>query len=198
MQVQTLANLRCVKFVLKLISPNIPNLNIKEASTSHEFKFILGTHLLLQHGTSEFLSLPLMADVVIFFFSTQFHKLKRYINFIRLIQLLLQKPLRFLNSSGRRFRQKNIHCKDCSSKLYFSKGIQNNRRRSNFHCYGYHKCYLRKPKGQKYNYPIQSNAYLGRSTFEHYLESKGLFQIKVYQISNIIGSKSLQKQNRIK
>ena len=52
MQVQTLANLRCVKFDLKLISPNIPNLNIKEASTSHEFKFVLGTYLHLQHGTS--------------------------------------------------------------------------------------------------------------------------------------------------
>ena len=139
-----------------------------------------------------------MADVFTFFFSTQFHRLKRYTNFIRLILLLLHKPMRFLNSNGRRFRQKNIHYKDCSSKLYFSKGIQNNRPRSNFHCYGYHKCYLRKPKGSKYNYPILSNAYLGRTIFEYYLESKGHFQIKVYRISNIIGSKSLQKQNRIK
>ena len=54
------------------------NLNI----TSHEFKFVLGTHLLLQQGTSKN-----KADVVIFFFSTHFQKLKRFAHFIRLILL---------------------------------------------------------------------------------------------------------------
>ena len=48
-----------------------------------------------------------------------------------------------------------------------------------------------KPKTQKYNYPIQSNAYLSRRIFEYYLMD--LFQITVSQVSNITGSKSRQK-----
>ena len=107
--------------------------------------------------------------------------------------------MRLLNSNDSRFRQKNIHCKGRTSKLNFSKEIQNNPPGSNFHCYGYHKCYLRKPKKLEIQlYPIQSNAYLGRNIFEYYLESMDLFQITVYQISNITGSKGVQKQNRIK
>ena len=109
------------------------NLNI----TSHEFKFVLGTHLLLQQGTSKN-----KADVVIFFFSTHFQKLKRFAHFIRLILLHTCKN----KFQWQPFSAKRIYCKGRSSKLYFSKGIQNNPPRSNFHCYSYHKCYLRKPK----------------------------------------------------
>ena len=57
---------------------------------------------------------------------------------------------------------------------------------------------LKKTEKLEINYRIQSNAYLGRSIFEYYLKSMDLFQITVYQISNITGSKSLQKQNGIK
>ena len=141
MQLQTLANLRCVKFVLKLISPNIPNLNLSLSLS------LFQEHICFYSMALQGISESSFNGWCRHLFSTQFRKLKRYINFIRLILLLLHKPMRFLNSSGRRFRQKNIHCKDCSSKLYFSKGIQNNQPRSNFYCYGYHKCYLRKPKG---------------------------------------------------
>ena len=139
------------------------------------------------------MSLPFMADVIIFFFSIQFQKWKRFAHFIQLILPLTCKK----NSNGSRFRQK-VHCKDRSSRLYFSKGMQNNPPHSNFHCFSCHKCYLRKRKSWEYNYPIQSNAYLGRSIFEYYLKSMDLFQMTVYQISNIIGSKSPQKRNIIK
>ena len=138
--------------------------------------------------------LPFMADVIIFIFSTQFQKQKCFAHVVRLIFLLTCKK----KFQWQLLQAKKIHCRDRSSKLYFSKGMKNNPPRSNFHCCGYHKCYLRKPKSQKHNYPIQSNAYLGRSIFEYYLKSMDLFQITVYQISNVTGSKILQKQNRIK
>ena len=45
---------------------------------------------------------------------------------------------------------------------------------------------------------MQSNVYLCWSIFEYRLESVDLFQIQFYQISNVYGSTSPQKQNKIK
>ena len=57
---------------------------------------------------------------------------------------------------------------------------------------------LKKTEKLEINYWIQSKPYLDRSIFKYYLKSMDLFQITVYQITNITGSKTLQKQNRIK
>ena len=151
MQVQTLSNLRSAEFVLKLISQIFQNLNI----TSHEIKFVLGTHLLLQQRT--------LKNLWVFLWwlmssSSFFPLTSRNENVLHILFDLFCFSLAKRNSNDSCFKQKKIHCKDRGSKLYFSKGIKNNPARSNFHCYGYHNCYLKNPKS--YNYPIQSNAYL--------------------------------------
>ena len=94
----------------------------------------------------EFLSLPFMINVMIFFFSTQFHMYifsSRYVHFIRLVLLFTcKKRMRFLNSNGSR-------CKNRSSNFFFSTGIQNKPVCSNVHFYGYHKCYFEKTENLK-------------------------------------------------
>ena len=124
MPVQTLSNLWSAGFGLKLNSPNIPKLEYLRsieitrvqvcfrntfASTAGRFKEFMSTfhgwccHLLFFHSVPEVKT-----------FCTCF-----LINFAS----YLQKSMCLLNSNGSCFRQKKIHCKDCSSKLYFSRGI---------------------------------------------------------------------------
>ena len=85
------------------------NFNIKEASRLHEYKFLLGKHLFLHQGTSRKFCLPFMADVMIFFFSINFLKLKHYAH-IYSINLASCK-IRLLDSSGNYFRQKKSSAK---------------------------------------------------------------------------------------
>ena len=80
------------------------NLNI----TLHEFKLVSGTHLLL------FFNSVLETKTFCTFYSINFAS-------------HLQKEISMAAVSG-----KKINCKDRNSKLYFSKGIQNNLPRSNF------------------------------------------------------------------
>ena len=100
------------------------NLNVKEALTSHEFKFLLGKHLFLHQGTSRYLCLPFMTDTMIIFFSIHFLKLNHNAH-ICAINLASCKNLSdywipMATISG---KIKYICWKDLSSKLFFSKGL---------------------------------------------------------------------------
>ena len=132
-----------LNFSWNLLFQIFQNLNIKEAPTSHEFKFVLGTYLVLQQGTSKNLWVFLSWLMLSFFFSTQFQKWKLFVNFIRLILLLTCKNLwsywipmtavsgkkinQSINKETNKQTNKQKHYKDRRFKLYFSKGIQNNR-----------------------------------------------------------------------
>ena len=129
----------------------------------HDFKFVLGNHLLLKQGTlRNFWVFPSWLKPS----SSFFHSVPQIKTLCTLYLInfyfYLQKPVRLLNSNDSCVRKK-YHCKDRSSKLFLSKGTQNNLPRSNFHCCGYHRCYLRKPKKLKNNYLMQSNAHLVRA-----------------------------------
>ena len=132
MPVQTLSNLWSAGFGLKLNSPNVRKLEyLRSIEITRVQVCFRNTFASTTEHFKEFMSLPFMADVVIFYFSIQFQKWKRFAHFIWLILLLTCKNLcgywiLMVAISGK----KKIHCKDCSSKLYFSKGIQSNLPRS--------------------------------------------------------------------
>ena len=127
MQIQTLSNLQSVEFVQKFISPNTPKL---EHYIARVWVCFRNTFASTAGHFKECMSLPFMADIATFFFSAQFQKWKHFAHFVRLILLLTCKKI----FQWQTFQAKKIHSKDRNSKLYFSKGIQNNLSRSNFHC----------------------------------------------------------------
>ena len=132
MQVQMLSNLWSAGFGLTLNSPNVRKLEyLRSIEITRVQVCFRNTFASTAEHFKKFMSLPFMADVVIFYFSIQFQKWKRFVHFIWLILLLTCKNLcgywiLMVAISGK----KKIHCKDCSSKLYFSKGIQSNLPRS--------------------------------------------------------------------
>ena len=97
---------RVLNLSYNIILQIFQNLNVKEASILHEFKFFLGKHLFLHQGTSRNFCLPFMADVMIFFFSIHFLKLKHYAHIYSIT--LASCKIRLLNSSGNYFRQKKF------------------------------------------------------------------------------------------
>ena len=173
----------------KLFLQIFQNLNI----TTHEFKFVLRTYSTAGYF-EELMRLHFMADVIIFIFSTQFEKRKRFAHFVRLIFLLTcKKKFQWQLLQAKKFIAKTVALNYISRKVcrithhtqIFTVTATTNATWEN-----------RKVRNIITWY--RAIAYLGRSIFEYYLKSMDLFQITVYQISNITGSKSLQKQNRIK
>ena len=94
MSVQTLSNLWSAGFGLKLNSPNIPKLEyLRSIEITRVQVCFRNTFASTAGYLKEFMSLPFMADVAIFYFSIQFQKWKRFAHFIWLILLLTCKNL---------------------------------------------------------------------------------------------------------
>ena len=158
MPVQTLSNLWSAGFGLKLNSPNIPKLEyLKSIKITRVQVCFKNTFASTAGHFKEFMSLPFIP--FIFYFFIQFQKWKRLAHFIWLILLLTCKNLcgywiLMVAVSGKKKSIVKTVALNCISPEVY---------RVTHHAQT-HKCYLRKPNKKKYNYLIQSNAYLGRKS----------------------------------
>ena len=155
-----LSNLWSAGFGLKLNSPNVRKLEyLRSIEITRVQNCFRNTYASTAEHFKEFMSVPFMADVVIFYFSIQFQKWKRFAHFIWLILLLTCKNLcgywilMVAVSGKKKSIAKTVALNCISPKVYRVTHQAQNQ-----------KYYLRKPNSKKYNYQIHSNAYLGRKS----------------------------------
>ena len=106
------------------------------------------------------MSLSFITDVVIFFFFHSVSKVERFCTFYsNSFCFLLSKTYEVIEFQWQPFQSKKKSIAKTVALNYISPKVY----RATHHAQN-HKCYLRKPNSKKYNYPIQSNAYLGRKS----------------------------------